>query len=91
MSSLFHRVRFALDHRWAPKQMSEYLDGEVGSPTRVRMDRHVGECPECRTVLAGLRNLLDALHGLPLPSGGGDAVQVAAAVRLRLGEAQRSE
>src|SRR5262249_29372577 len=27
MSTLLHRVRFRLDHRWAPNHMSDYLDG----------------------------------------------------------------
>jgi anti-sigma factor RsiW len=90
MSSLVDRARFALDHRWAPEHMSEYLDGELGSGRRIRMDRHIAVCHECRTVLAGLRNILDALHRLPVPSAGTDAVQLAAAVRLQLGEARRS-
>jgi hypothetical protein len=35
--------------------------------------------------------MLDALHRLPVASGGGDAQHVAAAVRPRLGEAPRPE
>jgi anti-sigma factor RsiW len=64
--------------------MSDYLDGELGSSRRTRMERHVAECPECRRLLAGLRRTLDALHRLPAPAGGTDALALAASVRLRL-------
>ena len=32
MSEISERARFALDHRWAPEQMSDYLDGELARP-----------------------------------------------------------
>jgi anti-sigma factor RsiW len=86
MSSLFHRWRFQRDHRWAPDRMSDFLDGDLGDGARRRIERHVGECAECRRVLRGLRGVLDALHRLPAPSGAPDALQIAAAVRLRLNE-----
>jgi anti-sigma factor RsiW len=91
MSSLLDRARVVLDHRWAPEHMSDYLDGELGASRKVRMERHVGECRECRRVLAGLRSMLAALHRLPVASGGADALQVAAAVRPRLGQTPFSE
>ena len=86
MSDVLHRARFRLDHRWAPEHMSGYLDGELASSALERLERHVSECEECRRLLAGLRGMLDALHRLPAPSGGRDAVQIAASVRLRLRE-----
>jgi anti-sigma factor RsiW len=66
--------------------MSAYLDGELASSRRTRMERHVKVCPECRRLLASLRRMLGALHGLPPPAGGADALQIAASVRLRLRE-----
>ena len=39
--------------------------------------------------LAGLRAVLGGLHGLTAPSGAADPAQVAAAVRLRLGDGPR--
>jgi anti-sigma factor RsiW len=69
--------------------MSAYLDGELASSGRDRMDRHVHECPECRRVISGLRRTLDALHRLALPAGTADALGIAASVRLRLGETPR--
>ena len=63
--------------------MSEYLDGDLAARARARMERHVGACDECRTVLVELRLVIDHLHRLP-PAAGGDASQIAAAVRVRL-------
>ena len=79
-------MRFTLDHRWAPDRMSDYLDGELASMGRTRMDRHVGQCVECRRVLAGLRVMLEELHRLPGRSGEVDAVRIAAGVRMRMRE-----
>ena len=86
MSQFFYRVRFVVDHRWAPGRMSDYLDGELASSRRTRMQRHVKECPECRQLLAILRRLLDELHRLPPPVSSVGAPQIAASVRLRLRE-----
>jgi anti-sigma factor RsiW len=71
--------------------MSAYLDGELAPGALERLERHVSECDECRRLLAGLRGTLDALHRLHRPSGGADAVQVAASVRLRLSDARRPD
>ena len=66
--------------------MSDYLDGELAASGRGRMRRHVGECRDCRRLLAGLRLVLEGLRRLPAPSGGADATAIAASVRLRLNE-----
>ena len=84
MNELLHRARFRRDHRWAPTQMSPYLDGELGVTRRSRMERHVRECAECRALLAALRRMLSALRRLPPPAGGADAIEIAASVRVRL-------
>lgn len=65
--------------------MSDYLDDELSSGNRRRMERHVGECEECRRLLAGLRKMLEALGGLAAP-GSGDVRRIAASVRLRIRE-----
>jgi anti-sigma factor RsiW len=77
---------FARDHAWAPDHMSEYLDGELATSERGRMEHHLGECHDCRRLLAGLRTIVDGLHRLPALGGGVDAVQIAASVRVRLTE-----
>jgi len=84
MSGLLDRERFRRDHRWAPRRMSDYLDGELAPAGRTRMKRHLGECAECRRLLAGLRRAVDGLHRLSAPSAGADALQIAASVRARL-------
>ena len=84
MSGCFHRARFMRDHRFSPRHMSAYLDGELGPSKQRRMERHTGECRECRRLLAGLQQLLGALSRLPPPAGGADAAQIVASVRVRL-------
>jgi anti-sigma factor RsiW len=89
MHEFLSRPRFWLDHRWAPEHMSEYLDGDLASTGRGRMERHVRECRECRTVLGELRLMIDRLGRVPFPEGGG-AVRITAAVRVRMREPPRS-
>src|SRR5438552_3277956 len=48
MSNLLHRAGFALDHRWAPGHMSDYVDGELAPRGSVRMDRHIAQCEVLR-------------------------------------------
>jgi anti-sigma factor RsiW len=78
------RERFRRDHRWAPARLSDYLDGELPVSGRARMEHHLGECEECRRLLAGLRRTVAALHGLAGRGDEVDAIRLAAAVRLRL-------
>ncbi|MGN6167979.1 MAG: anti-sigma factor family protein [Solirubrobacteraceae bacterium] len=66
--------------------MSDYLDGELASAARTRMERHLGECAQCRRLLAGLRRILDGLHRLSAPSPRVDAVEIATLVQVRLSE-----
>jgi anti-sigma factor RsiW len=66
--------------------MSDYLDGDLASAARRRMERHLGECAECRRLLAGLRRTLDELHRLAAPTPGLDVVRLGAAVQARLSE-----
>jgi Putative zinc-finger len=87
MSNFGHRLRFMRDHRWAPGHMSAYLDAELASRARARLDRHVEECAECRGLLRSLRRMLGLLQALPqalTPPGGPQ--EIAAAVRRRLHE-----
>jgi anti-sigma factor RsiW len=85
MSEFFGWVRVKRDCRWAQGHMSDYLDGELASSRRTRMERHAGECPKCRRLLARLSRMVGALHRVPPPAGGADALEIAASVRRRLG------
>jgi anti-sigma factor RsiW len=65
--------RFMRDHMWTRKHLSEYLDEELESRERERVERHVHRCPSCHRLLATLRKTLEGLHGLgrqPLPAEG---------------------
>jgi anti-sigma factor RsiW len=86
MIEVLDRDRFRRDHRWARRRMSDYLDDELAPAGRMRMKRHLGECDECRRLLAGLRLILDGLHRLSAPSAGAHPLQIAASVRARLRE-----
>lgn len=88
MSGFLDRVRFRRDHRWAGRRMSDCLDAELAPAARVRMERHLGECADCRRLLGALRRMLDGLHRLSAPSPGVDVLQMAASVRGRLGESE---
>jgi Putative zinc-finger len=66
---LLRRRRFMREHRWTHAHLSHYLDGELSSPERHRVEEHVGMCPECRRVLATLRRTLEALMGLGAAEG----------------------
>lgn len=65
--------RFMRDHMWTRRHLSEYLDGELDSAGRARVERHVHRCPACHRLLATLRRTLEGLHALgqgPLPAEG---------------------
>jgi len=69
--------------------MSEFLDEELVGGAHTRMERHLGGCPECERLLAGLRAVVQGLGRLPAPAGGAagaDAARIAALVRGRLDE-----
>ena len=66
--------------------MSDYLDGELAPAARVRMEHHLGECADCRRLLAGLRRIVDGLHRLSRPTPSVDALQLVASVRRRVNE-----
>jgi anti-sigma factor RsiW len=64
--------------------MSAYLDGDLVPRARARLDRHTGECAECRGVLHSLGRMLERLHSLPASRRG--APDIAQTVRRRLHE-----
>jgi anti-sigma factor RsiW len=86
MTTLLHRARVRLDHRWAPGHMSAYLDGELASRARARLRHHVEECAECRAILDSLRRMLGLLKRVPAPAFE-ETPDIASAVRRRLDDA----
>jgi anti-sigma factor RsiW len=78
--TLWQRRRFMREHRFTHAHLSDYLDGALRNDDRERVEAHVGLCPDCRRVLAGLRKTIGALMGLR-----GDAdTDIAAGVIARL-------
>ncbi len=84
MSNVWHKLRFARDHRWTPPHMSAYLDSDLAIAARARLERHTAECSECRGVLGDLRRMLALLHSAPPvePVAGGPAIATAVLRRL---------
>ena len=58
------RRRYMREHRWTHARLSDYLDRELGSTERARVEEHVSVCPHCRRVLATLRRTLEGLGAL---------------------------
>lgn len=89
MKRVFERLRFRRDHRWVPPRASDYLDGELRSRERTRVERHLDNCPECRELLRGLHALLSALGTMRGQEDELVADAVLASVQSRLAELPR--
>jgi anti-sigma factor RsiW len=77
----WQRRRFMREHRWTHAHLSDYLDGELHGDDRKRLKTHVGLCPDCRRVLAGLRTTIVALMGLRTDAETGVAAGIIARLR----------
>lgn len=77
------QIRFRRDHRWVPRHLSAYLDGDLVDRSRARIQRHVQDCPECRGALRTLDRMLGLLQRLP-PVSSTEKPDIASAVRRRL-------
>ncbi|HEV2357590.1 MAG TPA: zf-HC2 domain-containing protein [bacterium] len=53
--------------------VTEYLEGTLPVPDRVRFEEHVAICPPCRTYLEQMRHTVRALGRLPRESISEDA------------------
>jgi anti-sigma factor RsiW len=83
MTDWLGRLRFWRDHRWTPAHLSEYLDGDLVARSRIRLEHHLRECPECLGALRNLERLLGLLHAAPAVSDE-ERPDIASAVRRRL-------
>ena len=53
---------------WAAREkVSDYLDGDLTPPERVALERHLGGCPTCPPLFAGLVGVRDGLERLRDP------------------------
>jgi anti-sigma factor RsiW len=86
MSFLLDRLRVVRDHAWVGAHASEYLDGELGSRGRARVERHIARCHACRELLRGLERLVSALGQLRHDHGGESAAAVRGAMAVIMGD-----
>lgn len=53
--------------------LSEYVDGESGKEICAEIEKHLGECPDCKVVVDTLRKTVDLYHtnreGDQVPAG----------------------
>jgi predicted anti-sigma-YlaC factor YlaD len=80
------RLRFALDHRFTRRRLSDELDAELEARAGARVRRHTEQCPECRALLASLRRLLAVLEDAAAADAREPVPEIAAAVSARLRE-----
>jgi Putative zinc-finger len=57
------------DHRWSQQHLSHYVEGELRSRARRRLDRHARNCVDCGRGIRAMRVLVGALHALGGPAG----------------------
>ena len=61
---LRERRRYMREHRWTHAHLSDYLNEDLSSDERGRVEDHVSICPHCRRVLRTLRRTLESLIDL---------------------------
>jgi anti-sigma factor RsiW len=66
--------------------MSAYLDSDLRTHARARLEHHAAECSECRSVLDDLQHMLALLHSAPPLEPVADGPAIATAVLRRLHE-----
>jgi len=54
---------FLADHRWSQQHLSHYIEGDLASRARHRLDRHARDCVDCERGIRAMRALVYAVHG----------------------------
>src|SRR5262249_61759517 len=67
-------------------QLHAYVDGELGPTAMTAADAHLGQCPECRDLLARERQFRQVLRGQP---GASASAELRAELHARLRRAAR--
>jgi anti-sigma factor RsiW len=62
-----HRTADPLVCREFVDLVTDYLEGTLPEPDRVRMDAHLAECDGCAGYLEDMRRLADSMHATPEP------------------------
>ena len=66
-----------------PEMLSRYLEGELTRPQCLALERHLGDCPDCRRLLESLTGTVDALGSMREGARAGLADSVIAALRAQ--------
>ncbi|HEV2772836.1 MAG TPA: zf-HC2 domain-containing protein [Thermoleophilaceae bacterium] len=59
--------RSRIEHRWARRHLSDYIDDDLAPVQRRRIERHAHGCSECAPLLRSLSLVVDVLRRLPRP------------------------
>ena len=81
-----------IDCREVWKEISNYIEGDLTPEIRERVDRHLRECPHCRAVYDGSRNVVRLLGGrnvLELPTGFSQRLHRRLSAELALADGKR--
>jgi len=62
-------MSYAKDHQWSQRHLSHYVEGDLSSRARRRLDRHARDCADCGRGLRAMRALVRAVHGLDALAG----------------------
>jgi len=46
------------DHQWSQQHLSHYIEGDLGSRARRRLDRHAQDCVDCGPGIRAMRALV---------------------------------
>jgi anti-sigma factor RsiW len=60
---------YAEDHEWSQRHLSHYVEGDLSSRARRRLDRHARDCADCGRGLRAMRALVRAVSGLDALAG----------------------
>jgi hypothetical protein len=61
----FGKTKFKAEHRRIREMLSLYIDGELSSGDRARVEEHLAECDDCTWELETLRQTVDLMGQLP--------------------------
>jgi anti-sigma factor RsiW len=77
---------FARDHDWSQQHLSHYVEGDLQTRARRRLDRHARDCADCGRGIRAMRALVYAVQGLDGLAG----VRAPATIFDRVGPAPAS-
>lgn len=77
------QLRSRLDHRFAQRRMSDYVDGELRGAQRLRIEHHAAACPECGPLRRALVRIVAEMRMLRVRVAPGAGVAAGIVERLR--------